>query len=144
MVSLASASAPRRLRARHRQQRPLPSRCFQPRALLTHPRDDQLCRLGSKPARVGSAQQRARVEPAVDVLDATAAPADGVLMGLEPGVIQRGGAGLDPAHETELDEQLERRVDRRRARPWELLVDRAMDLLGGRVLAPAAELTEDH
>ena len=81
---------------------------------------------------------------AAQLLDATAAPADGVLMGLEPGVIQRGGAGLDPAHETELDEQLERRVDRRRARPWELLVDRAMDLLGGRVLAPAAELTEDH
>ena len=57
-----------------------------------------------KARALGDPEQGARVEPAIDVLNATAAAADGVLMGIETGVIEGGVARWDPAREAQLDE----------------------------------------
>jgi hypothetical protein len=100
--------------------------------------------LGLEAGVAGGAQERVRVQATVDVLHAAATAADGVLVGLEASVVKGGCPRLDPAGESELDEQLEGGVDRRHRDARELLMHGAVDLLGGRVLFAAAELAEDH
>ena len=106
--------------------------------------DHDLNRLRVEPGVAGRRAQRLGVELAVEVVDSPAVAADGVLVGLGPGVVEGGaGAGIDPADQSQPDEQVKRRVDGRRRGTGELVADREADLVGGGVVGPAAELAQD-
>jgi len=81
------------------------------------------------------------VDGRLEVLHAAAAAADHVVVGVGARVVDGGAArGTDAAHEAELVEQLERRVDRRRRQARHPGRELAVDLLGREVASAAADV----
>jgi hypothetical protein len=115
------------------------------RARRAEAEDQDLGTAGAKARRRSPVQQVTGLKLAIEILDAGAAAAHHVLVGLDTCVIQRGAEPrVDPPRESQLHQQVKGGVDRGGGGPRELIADRVMYLLSGCMPAAAAQVAQDH